>query len=288
MKVDFHVHSVFSDGTFTPEEIARMMDGFAAGALTDHDNADGTAGFLAAASGFRPVCGIELSIEPGKGFDKFHLLGLGIDPASPALAPLLSKIVEGRNGRNRAIIANFRKIGIEIPLDGISAYANGDILARPHFARWLVDHGFASSVKGAFETYLTPFSPPATRCYEERWHPPQEDAFAAIHAAGGLCVMAHPKYWKKEWLAAGPDMKEAVREFSRLKECGLDGLEAVYQANTQAENVAFTLAADRTGLLKTAGSDFHGANKPGIQIGMDVDARFISPFLAALERQSAC
>ena len=94
--------------------------------------------------------------------------------------------------------------------------------------------------------------------------------------------MAHPKYWKKEWMGGAVDFGAAEKELARLKEAGLDGLESVYQANTQEENVGFTLAADRAGLLKTAGSDFHGANKPGIPLGMDIDERFISPFLEAM------
>ena len=284
MVVDFHVHSTASDGTCTPSELAEKAKGFASIALTDHDNCDGLDGFLKsgedAASPFK-VAGIELSIEPGKGFDKFHLLGLGIDPMNARLKKLLVSILAGRNDRNLRILANFRRLGIEMA--DVETYAHGEVLARPHFARWLVDHGYSADMKEAFAKYLLPDSPVATRCYEERWHPSQEDAFRAIHEAGGICVMAHPKYWRNDWKTTGSDYVAAERELAALKERGLDGVEALYQANTNEENIAFTRIATKLGYLKTAGSDFHGSNKPTIPLGMEVSEEFIAPTLERLE-----
>ena len=289
MTVDFHVHSTASDGTFSPAELAEKAEsgGFAAIALTDHDNCDGLAGW-------KGVKGVELSIEPGEGFDKFHLLGLGVDPDSPQLKTLLKSILDGRNARNERIRSNFLRLGIDMPLDPRSNLTSitpnstlldphsSDIIARPHYARWLMEHGYARDIRDAFAKYLLPESPDATRCYEERWHPAQEDAFAAIHAAGGICVMAHPKYWRWNWKDIGCDFAAAERELARLKEAGLDGVEALYQANTGEENVEFTRIATKLGFLKSAGSDFHGANKPTIPLGMEVSESFINPLLERL------
>ena len=305
MKVDFHVHSTASDGTFTPAELAAKAEGFAAIALTDHDNCDGLEEFLSCASltsgretaSPLRIPGIELSIEPGEGFDKFHLLGLGINPSNAGLKDFLKRVLDGRNARNERILANFRRLGIEMEApcpssikqssnpnnQTIFSYAHGEVLARPHFARWLVDHGQASDIRDAFARYLLPDSPKATRCYEERWHPSQEDAFRTIHAAGGICVMAHPKYWRADWKTTGPDYAAAERELAALKEKGLDGVETLYQANTNEENVAFTRIATKLGYLKTAGSDFHGANKPTIPLGMEVAESFIAPVLERLD-----
>ena len=274
MVVDFHVHSTASDGTCTPSELAEKARGFAAIALTDHDNCDGL-------DGWNGVAGIELSIEPGKGFDKFHLLGLGIDPKDIRLKKFLANILAGRNDRNVRIRANFRRLGIEMA--DVETYAHGEVLARPHFARWLVDHGYAADIKESFAKYLLPDSPVATRCYEERWHPPQEEAFRAIHEAGGICVMAHPKYWRNDWKTTGLDYAAAEHELAALKERGLDGVEALYQANTNEENIAFTRIATKLGYLKTAGSDFHGSNKPTIPLGMEVSEDFIAPVLERLD-----
>ena len=286
MTVDFHVHSTASDGTCTPAELAEKAKGFAAIALTDHDNTDGLKEFesiqpSSSTSSLHLIPGIELSIEPGKGFDKFHLLGLGIDSKDKGLRTFLKRILDGRNDRNSRILANFRRLGIEMA--DVETYAHGEVLARPHFARWLVDHGCAADIKDAFAEYLLPDSPVVTRCYEERWHPSQEGAFRVIHEAGGICVMAHPKYWRNDWKTTGPDYAAAERELAALKERGLDGVEALYQANTNEENVAFTRIATKLGYLKTAGSDFHGANKPTIPLGMEVSEGFIAPVLERLD-----
>ena len=284
MIVDFHCHSTASDGTLAPEELAEAASSFTAFSLTDHDNCDGVALCARASSekGVKFVSGIELSIEPGEGFDKFHLLGFGFDPENGELKSFLKKVLDGRNERNRRILENFAAIGIEIEFNDINSYANGDVLARPHFARWLMNHGFSSSVVEAFNKYLLPDSPKETRCYEERFHPSQEDAFGVIHRAGGIAVMAHPKYWRREWREAGVDLAVAEKELSRLKEAGLDGVEALYQANSPGENVDFVRLATKLGYLKTAGSDFHGTNKPTIELGMEVSENYIAPFLERL------
>lgn len=289
MRVDFHVHSTASDGTVAPAALAAAADGFAAIALTDHDNCDGVGAFLAAPAdgACRRVAGIELSIDPGEGFDTFHLLGLGVDPADARLRAFLRRILDGRNARNARILANFARLGIEIAADDIAAYAHGEVLARPHFAAWLVRHGYARDVLDAFARYLLPDSPAATRCYESRWHPPQDEAFAVVHAAGGLCVMAHPKFWRRAWKTAGVDYEAAARGLAALKERGLDGVEALYQANAPAENVAFVRIATSLGYLKSAGSDFHGANKPHIALGMEVSESFIAPLLERLPSRDA-
>jgi len=284
MTVDFHVHSTASDGTLPPVEIVRRSRGFRAVALTDHDNCDGLAEFLSAPAeaDLLRVAGIELSIDPGAGFDRFHLLGLGIDPANAALRAFLRRVLDGRNARNGRILANFARLGIEIPPDDIARYAHGDVLARPHFANWLVDHGFATDKSEAFAKYLADDSPRETSCYEERWHPSQEEAFAVIHGAGGLCVMAHPRYWRSEWKRTGCDFAAVECELARLREAGLDGVESLYQANTPEENVVFTRLALKLGFLTSAGSDFHGANKREIPLGMEVSEDFIRPLLARM------
>ncbi len=279
MLVDFHVHSTASDGTFAPSEIASEAErgGFAAIALTDHDNCDGVAEFLTSGGSVKKIAGTELSIEPGEGFDKFHLLALGVDPENAGLKAFLKGILDGRNERNDRIFANFHRLGIDIKPE-----PHGEVLARPHFARWLVDNGYAADIPEAFAKYLLSDSPEETRCYEARFHPSQEETFRVVHAAGGIAVMAHPKFWRREWRTTGCDYAAAERELAKLKEKGLDGLEAHYQANTPEENMEFTRIASRLGLLKSAGSDFHGANKKNISLGMEVEESFIAPLMDRL------
>ena len=279
MLVDFHVHSTASDGSYRPDAIARMTDGFAYAALTDHDTCDGVDAFMCEppnGGACSRVAGIELSIDPGEGFDMFHLLGLGIDPYDAGLCDFRRRILAARETRNAKIVANFARLGIDLGND-VREERKGKILARPHFAKWLVRHGLAESVRDAFAKYLLPDSPAETNCYVEGWHPAHEEAFAVVHSAGGICIMAHPKFWRREWKISGCDFAVAENNLAVLKEKGLDGLEAIYQANSPGENNVFTDIADRLGLLKSAGSDFHGSNKPMVSIGMEVEESFIRP-----------
>lgn len=288
MLVDFHVHSTSSDGTCSPSSIADLarQERCKAVALTDHDTVSGLLSFSSAASargdnGFLAVQGLELSIEPGEGFDRFHLLALGIDGGNGDLLSFLKRVREGRTVRNRMMIENFLRKGIDLE-EELSVYAGSDLLARPHFARYLVDHGLARNVSEAFSLYLLESSPEATRCYAPRERPSREEAFDVVHRAGGICVMAHPKYWKNAWKVAGCDFDEAEKRLAYLKGEGLDALECLYGANTPGEDVAFTAIAERLGLVKTAGSDFHGDNKPANGFGMEVSEDFIRPLLERL------
>ncbi len=277
--IDLHTHSTASDGTLVPADLSRVGSGFAVMAITDHDNCDGVEEFLAAEDGAAlRLAGIELSIDPGAGYRRLHMLGIGVDPASVELQTFLERILRGREERNREMLARFAAIGIEIPPDELAKFANGRIVARPHFAAWLVETGIARDKSDAFERFLCADSPAETRCYASRYRPSQEDAIAAVHAAGGVAVAAHPRFWTDDPIALR-------RGLAALKEKGLDGVEALYQSNSDAENVDHLRAASELGLAVTAGSDFHGSNKPDVHLGMKVDdeRRFLEPFFAALE-----
>ncbi len=283
--IDLHVHSTASDGTKTPSELVEMGRDFTVLALTDHDNTDGIAEFLSAAGGQdgrMRLPGVELSVAPGEGYGKFHMLGLGIDVDNAPLRAFLARILDGRRERNERILANFARIGIEIPRDEIARYQHGEVLARPHFATWLVDHGFASDRSAAFRDYLSANSPPETRCYVSRYRPDPGEAIDVIHAAHGVAVMAHPRFWTTDPVL----LRIGLR---RLKDIGLDGIEAVYAANAPGESDEHLRAARELGLAVTAGSDFHGDNKPDIALGMKVEneQEFLAPLLAALDRWRA-
>ena len=282
--IDLHVHSIASDGTLSPAQLAERGRDFAVMALTDHDNCDGVAEFFAAAESLQGdgahvrLAGVELSVAPGEGYERFHLLGLGIDTGNEAFCSFLARIRRGRDERNVKILERFASIGICIGKDELDDYAKGEVVARPHFARWLVDRGHAASVPEAFERYLTPSSPLATNCYVSRYRPDSGEAIDLIHGAGGVAVMAHPRQWTRD-----PAMLRAG--LGRLKDRGLDGIEAVYQANEPGETIDHLRAAKELGLCVTAGSDFHGANKPTVTLGMAVDdeVAFLAPFFGRLE-----
>lgn len=275
--IDFHVHSTASDGTVSPEKLAELGRGFGAMALTDHDNCDGCERFLAESASLgvtgRRLAGIELSVEPGTGYDKFHLLGLGIDPTAPCLTDFLDEIRAGRDARNVEILAKLDDMGMPIALEEIRRYANGKIVARPHIARVLVDKGYAGNVYDAFRRFVGDGAP----AYVTRYRPAPARAIDVIHRARGVAVMAHPRYW-----TADPDALKAG--LARLKDIGLDGIEAEYQANAPEETILHLRTARALGLTVTAGSDFHGANKPAVTLGMEVgdEDAFLAPFWEAL------
>lgn len=279
--IDLHVHSTASDGTVKPAELAERGRDFEVMALTDHDNTDGLDEFLAAAREFSPdrirLAGIEFSVESGEGFGQFHMLGLGVDAANIRLHAFLQRILEGRDERNKKMIANFARLGIVIPPGELDSYAHGEVLARPHFAAWLVDHGHVPDRQTAFDRYLTRFSPEKTRCYEFRYRPDPGETIDVIHAAGGVAIMAHPRYYAE-------DMEKLRTSLRSLRDRGLDGLEAVYQANSPGETVDHLRVARELSLVVTAGSDFHGANKPTVTLGMTVDNEmaFLAPLLEKL------
>ena len=274
--IDLHCHSTCSDGTFSPEELADMGRDFAVFAITDHDNCDGGARFLEASRGQKGVrlAGIELSLESGKGFGEFHMLGLGIDPSDAGLARFLEEIRRGRNDRNERMVAKLCELGMPITMEEVLAESGGDVVARPHLARALMKRGYVGSIAEAFAKAIGPGCP----AYCSRFHPRPEAAIAVVHAAGGVAVMAHPQSWTKD--------PSALRSgLAKLKDAGLDGIEAVYQANPPGVTIDHLLAANELGLAVSAGSDFHGENKPTITLGMNVDneEEFIAPLLARLE-----
>ena len=278
--IDLHVHSTASDGTCTPEELAEKGRHFTVMALTDHDNTDGCARFLAACrtlgvAGVR-LPGLELSVDPGAGYGQFHMLGLGIDPDAPSLAGFLERIRAGREERNVRMLEKLTALGMPVTMDEVRRYAGGEVVARPHIARVLVDKGFATSVKDAFERFLGP----KAVAYVSRYRPSQAEAIDVIHAAHGAAVMAHPRFWTS-------DARLLAEGLARLKDAGLDGVEAVYQANLPLETPLHLRLAREAGLAVTAGSDFHGANKSSVTLGMDVgdEKSFLAPLFAALAKR---
>lgn len=275
--IDLHCHSTCSDGSQTPEELAERGRDFSVFALTDHDTCEGCARFLAASQGAAGVrlAGIELSIQSGAGYGQFHLLGLGLDPNAPCLAPFLEKIRAGRDERNSRMIARLGELGMPITLEEVERHAGGDVLARPHIARALMDHGWATSVTDAFARLIGPGGP----AYCSRYRPTQTEAIDVVHAAGGVAVMAHPRLWTQDFALLRTGL-------SALKDLGLDGIEAMYRANEPGETVEHLRIARELGLVVTAGSDFHGTNKPTIPLGMspDDDETYLAPFFARLKR----
>ena len=283
--IDLHLHSTASDGTCSPEELAERGRSLSVMALTDHDCTDGCARFLAACGRDKrdsPVQvrlpGVELSVNPGEGYGQFHMLGLGIDFDAPALTTFLERIRAGRVARNVKMMEKLTSLGMPVSMEEAQRFAGGQSVARPHIARVLMEKGFATGVKDAFERFIGP----KAVAYVSRYRPSPEEAIEVIHAAHGAAVMAHPRFWTS-------DARLLAEGFARLKDLGLDGVEAVYQANLPLETPMHLRLARAAGLAVTAGSDFHGANKSAITLGMDVEDEesFLAPLFVALAKRGS-
>jgi predicted metal-dependent phosphoesterase TrpH len=260
--IDLHAHTTASDGSLSPTELVdKAADlGLTALAVTDHDTIGGLseAADAAARRGVDFVPGVELSVEDEGG--RFHLLGYLFHPEDAALGEHLKRLRESRARRNAQMAEKMAALGVPVTMDDVCAEAGEDaeVIARPHFAQALIKKGVVSSVKEAFDRYLSTGKP----LYLPKEVLTPAEAIGLLHAAGGIAVMAHP--------GLVPLNAEALsrRVESLAKEAGLDGIEAYYSQHSPAQTARFLELADRLGLVVTGGSDFHGTPKPHVPLGI--------------------
>ncbi len=264
---DLHMHSTASDGTDHPAHLPQLVQqaGLHAFALTDHDTTAGIADAQHAADtlGIRFVPGIELSADPdifqtGQPIGTLHILGYNIDPQNKSLQQLCDRLRQARNDRNPAILAKLQTLGVRIRYEDVLAQANNTadqrprnaVVGRPHIARALIDKGYVKTMHEAFQKYLG--SQGAAYVRKDRLK--ARDAIAAIHAAGGLAVLAHPVQLKL-------DEESLEHTLAALVEAGLDGIETHHSDHEPSDTERFTHFAERFHLHTTGGSDYHGSNK---------------------------
>jgi hypothetical protein len=257
--IDLHSHTDRSDGTFTPAELVAEAErvGLTGLAITDHDTFAGydAAAPHAAEIGVRLICGIELSTRYQG--TSVHLLGyFPLTPPSKELREWLDLILEARRDRNNRLIAKLQSLGVDITLAEVETMGRTPT-ARPHFARVLVDKGYARDIQDAFDKYLDE----SARGFVQRQEVPMELALERILASGGVPSLAHPiRIAKNNW----GKLAEYVEDLAGL---GLRAVE-VYHSDHSPENVSYYESlAERFHLGMTGGSDFHGANKPLISLG---------------------
>lgn len=257
--IDLHVHSTCSDGTFTPAELIEhaLKRNLAAIALTDHDTADGIPEAAAAAekAGIELVPGIEFSTDY-HGRD-IHILGLSIHPEQEDFSRHLKAFRDSRDARNEEMALRLQKLeGIPICMDALRAAYGDAVLTRAHFGRWLFENGYVRSIKEAFERYIGD----DCSCFVPRKRTDPGDAIRLILNAGGIPILAHPLLYH----LTEPQLESLILE---LKEAGLQGIEAIYSSNTGMDESNMRRLARRMDLKISGGSDFHGKNKPLIELG---------------------
>ena len=255
-RIDLHVHTTASDSTASPAEAVRLAKeaGLSAIAITDHDTVSGYAEAAEAGKkyGVEVVPGIEISTKYGRAV---HILGYYIDPDSDKLAPVLEWVVHDRDERNRKMAELMAADGLPVSYEEMHRRF-GTVIGRPHFAEVLVELGLAKDIRDAFDRYVEK----GQKYYLPRNFLSIERSIEIIREAGGVPVLAHPFQYKLD--DAG--LRELIEH---CMESGLQGMECRYSGYSVEQSKYLGCLAEKYGLIKTGGSDFHGDNKRHISIG---------------------
>ena len=256
--IDLHIHSTCSDGTFTPKEIIKKVTeknlyGFS---LTDHDTIDGIPQILSAniPNHIKFIPGVEISCDAFH--HEIHILGYGIDWKNQNLNTQLKTLRESRANRNLDMIKLFQKDGFNITLERLQHGDPDTVITRAHFARVLIEEGICTSTNQAFSKYL------GAKC---KYYIPKpffdpKDCLKLILDAGGIPILAHPFLYK----FSNKDTKNLIYN---LKEHGLMGIEVYHSSHHIGQITKLRQWQKEFDLLASGGSDFHGTNKPDIEIG---------------------
>ena len=253
---DLHIHTYYSDSTASPAEVVdeAIKNGLSCIAITDHDIIDGINPTLVAAQGrnLEVISGIELSSEfEGK---DIHILGYFINFSKGLLLERIESYLDERVRRMKQMILNLQEAGIkDITFEEVAALTKSRAVGRAHLATLLIQKGYVSSFKKAFEKYLAQDRPG----YAPKYKQSPFEAIDLIHQSGGLAVMAHPMLTQKDEL------------IPRLVKAGLDGIEVYYPNCTPLITNFYEKLAKKNGLLMTGGSDAHGTAKAYTFVGKE-------------------
>ncbi|KHK01593.1 PHP domain-containing protein [Desulfovibrio sp. TomC] len=255
--IDLHTHTTASDGTLAPKELVDRAAGLGlvAVAITDHDTLAGLPEARAAGEkhGLDVVAGVELSVADDRG--SIHLVGLFLPDSPGRLAERLDWLRERRHDRNHRILEKLKALGVSLDYASVTALAQGAV-GRPHIAQALLAQGVVSSFKEAFTRFLGAYG----KAYVPKDKLTLTHAIGLLHAEGGLAVLAHPYLLG----LSGPALAETV---ARYRDAGLDAIEAFYTEHSQYQTLEYLALARKLGLAVSGGSDFHGAAKPGVELG---------------------
>ncbi len=255
---DLHTHSTASDGTLSPAKLVKRAASMGVGVLglTDHDTTEGLAEARSAAqsAGIGFVNGAEISVTWRA--MTIHIVGLGFRDDDVALQTGLAALRDYRYWRAEEIGRRLAKAGIPGAFEGARAWSNGRLVSRTHFARFLVEKGHADSVRAVFKKFLLHNKPGHV---SGQWAT-LEEAVGWISGAGGQAVIAHPARYR----LTRTKLRRLIGEF---RECGGEGLEVVSGSHSRDECFTMARHATDTGLLASAGSDYHGPENPYVELG---------------------
>jgi len=262
--IDLHTHTAKSDGSYTPTELVdyAIEKNLAAVAITDHDTIDGLDEAVSHAAALKNRGLPSVEVVPGIEFSTkyeaqdVHIVGLYISYGSESFQNALESFVNSRINRNIRMCRNLQTAGIDITFDKLQAMYPDSVITRAHYASYLLAHGYVKSRQDAFARYLGDH----TKYFVPREKVTPAQAVELILMAGGVPILAHPLLYHM-----GNDRLDALT--ASLKADGLMGIEVFYSTYSNQDMRDMQRLADKYDLLAGGGSDFHGANKPGLDLG---------------------
>ncbi|NDY74011.1 ribonuclease III [Desulfobacter hydrogenophilus] len=262
--IDLHTHSTASDGSLTPRQLLDLAkdSGIEAVALTDHDTIAGILEIKDIVHSYplEFITGVEISCTPPpefKSLGSIHMLGYGFSVYDCGLNDALARAAEARANRNPQIIAKLNGLGIDITLDEVKKRFDTRQIGRPHIAELLVEKGYVSDFRKAFDLYLGKNKP----AYVDKFKISCKEAIRLILDAGGLPVLAHPGIIDFQ---QPHDLDTFV---NMLVNNGLAGIEVYYAGHDSAFRKHLSDIVNSKGLVATGGSDFHGSFNKGVDLG---------------------
>ncbi len=261
-RIDLHVHTIYSDGTFTPAEAVALAveRDLAALSISDHDSTEGLTEAHGAAErkAVEIVPGVELSTVHEGG--PVHLLCYWPEIGDEEFQRELRRLREDRWTRGQRMVEKLRALGHPITFERVSEIAQGKNVGRPHIAQALVEAGVVPELKDAFSDELIGTG---GRAYVEKHALPSLDALALVKRAGGIAVLAHPGLRWREELPVPDDLT------GRMAEAGLDGIEVDHPDHDAVARVRYREMARRLGLVATGSSDCHGTRYDPVRMGSE-------------------
>lgn len=260
--IDLHTHSTISDGTLSPKELIHQAKetGLSAVAITDHDSVAGLDEAQREANrlGITLIKGIEFSTAFGEN-RLLHILGLGIDPQREGFMQIYSNYRQKRFDKLPLVFEKLRSMGIKIDPEAVLPFVSGGFMDRQAIAKYLVAKRYTNSVRDSWINYLDKIN------YTEGELIKPEDAFKAIHAAGGKAFLAH---FHLKIGFKGYTNEEVRTHLKKLNELGLDGMEYYYPSFSEEDKMRCAKYIEDFDFIKSGGSDFHGANRAHIKLGI--------------------
>lgn len=256
--IDLHTHTTYSDGTYTPEQLIKyaLKKELKAIAITDHDTIDSISEgkYYSEKYNIEFISGIEISTHFNK--KEIHIVGLFIDEKSPELINKLYILKEKRKKRNIYMVSQLNKIGVDINYEELKNISNGKIITRAHFAKLMLKKGYGKTIKECINNYLVQGKP----AYVEKESLNYIESINLITSSGGIAVIAHPF----EYNLNDTELEKMIKLFIQY---GICAIECFYPTHTLEETKKLLNLCQKYNIKPSGGSDFHGENKPNLDLG---------------------